>query len=339
MQPCVPELASSATLVIGNTAAVKLDRFVKAAGLDGSILAKLEFLNPGGSKKDRVAAQMIVDAEEARQLQPGQTVIELTSGNTGTGLAIVCATRGYKFVAVMSAGNSPERVSMMRAFGAEVVIVRQSSEGRAGFVSGEDLALVEAEASRLVSERLGFRADQFRLNSNFRAHYLGTGPEMVEQAKGNIDAFCDFVGSGGTFGGCAAALKEACPRVRCYIVESQGAEVLAGKPVLQDRHPIQGGGYGIRSLPNLHPELADGYLSVSGIDARHASRLLAHTEGLFAGYSSGANLAAACQLLRGPHRGGTVAITLNDSGLKYLSTDLWSESSSQQEDEPRGLGL
>src|SRR5262249_25297642 len=150
----------------------------------------------------RVARQMVVDAETAGQLQQGQTVIALTSGNTGTGLAIVCRARGYPFVAVMSRGNSPERAGMMRALGAEVVLVDQSPGSVPGEVSGADLALVEREAARLASERGGLCIDQFRDPGNVRAHYLGTGPEIWQQSNGNIDGFCDFVGTGGSFAGC-----------------------------------------------------------------------------------------------------------------------------------------
>src|SRR5260370_5634092 len=171
----------------------------------GRLLAKLEYLNPGFSKKDRIARQIIEDAEAEGSLRAGQTVIELTSGNTGTGLAIVCAVKGYPFVPVMSRGNSPERARMMRAFGAEVVLVDQMPESQPGRVSGRDLELVEEATQRIARERAAFRADQFRHPGNFRAHYLHTGPEILEQCGGAFDAFCDFAGTGGTFAGCAAA--------------------------------------------------------------------------------------------------------------------------------------
>src|SRR5687768_1440329 len=178
---------------IGNTPLVELSRLTR--GLEGRILAKLEYLNPGFSKKDRIALQMIEEAEADGRLKPGQTVVELTSGNTGTGLSIVCAVKGYPFVAVMSRGNSMERARMMKALGAEVVLIDQLPESQPGHVSGGDLALVEQEAQRIVRERGGFRADQFRLAGNARAHYLHTGPEILRQAGHSIHAFCDFVGS------------------------------------------------------------------------------------------------------------------------------------------------
>ncbi len=249
--------------------------------------------------------------------------MELTSGNTGTGLAIVCAVKGHPFVAVMSRGNSPERSRMMRALGAEVVLVDQLPGSRPGQVSGGDLALVEEAAQRLTIERGAYRADQFHHLGNFRAHYLGTGAEILRQAGGPVDGFCDFAGTGGTFAGCAARLKEARPETLCYVVEPAGAAVLAGEEVTDPNHRIQGGGYAMADLPLLRPDHIDGYLSIEDEEAMDAARRLARTEGLFCGFSSGANVAAALRLLSGPCRGGTVATILNDSGLKYLSTDLW----------------
>jgi cysteine synthase A len=188
---------------IGETPLVELSRL--RGRQPGRILAKLEYLNPGHSKKDRIAKQMIEEAEAAGQLKPGQTVVELTSGNTGTGLAIVCAVKGYRFVAVMSKGNSRERARMMSALGAEVVLVDQLPGSTPGHVSGGDLALVEEAAQRITRERGAFRADQFHLKGNARAHELHTGPEIIRQAGRTIDAFCDFVGTGGSFAGCATA--------------------------------------------------------------------------------------------------------------------------------------
>jgi cysteine synthase A len=296
---------------------------VAATGADGRILAKLEYLNPGFSKKDRIARQIIEDAEADGSLEPGQTVVELTSGNTGTGLAIVCGVNGYPFVAVMSKGNSMERARMMAALGATVVLVDQLPDSQPGQVSGGDLALVEEEAQRLVKELNAFRADQFNHPGNFRAHYLHTGREIIVQSEGKIDAFCDFAGTGGTFAGCAAALKEFNPAIRCYLVEPEGAAVLAGQEAVKPDHPIQGGGYVMVDLPMLRGEHIDGYLQVTDQEVYDAVRTVAKSEGIFAGFSSGANLAAAVQLLRGEASGKTVAITINDSGLKYLSTDLW----------------
>lgn len=311
----------SAIEAIGDTPLVRLARLTRHLG--GTILAKLEHLNPGFSKKDRIARQIVEDAEAQGLLRPGQIVVELTSGNTGTGLAIVCGIKGYPFVAVMSKGNSPERARMMRALGAEVVLVDQMPGSKPGQVSGEDLKRVEEEAQRIVAERRAFRADQFRLAGNFRAHYLHTGPEILRQTGGAMDAFCDFVGTGGTFAGCAAAFKEHDPSILCFIVEPEGAAVLAGKAVTNPGHRIQGGGYSMAELPLLRTEHIDGYIQVSDEEAIRCARRLASEEGIFAGFSSGANVAAALELLQGPCKGTTIVVTICDSGLKYLSTNLW----------------
>jgi cysteine synthase A len=306
---------------IGQTPLVDLSRMTR--GISGRILAKLEYLNPGFSKKDRIARQMIEEAEASGELQPGQTVVELTSGNTGTGLAIVCGIKEHPFVAVMSRGNSMERARMMRALGAEVVLVDQLPGSAPGQVSGGDLARVEEEAQRIVRERRAFRADQFNLPANFRAHFQHTAPEILAQTGGQIDAFCDFAGTGGSFAGCAAAFKAFKPSIGCYLVEPAGAAVLAGEPVRNPNHKIQGGGYCMPELRMLKREHIDGYLQVSDAEAIECSRNLAKFEGIFAGFSSGANVAAAFQLLRGKQRGCTIVVLMCDSGLKYLSTDLW----------------
>ncbi len=296
-----------------------------ASHVDGRVLAKLEYLNPGGSKKDRIALRMIEDAEASGDLRPGQTVVELTSGNTGTGLAIVCAVKGYPFVAVMSAGNSIERAKMMRAVGAEVILVEQQQGALDGHVSGDDLALVEEIASSVAASRSAFRADQFHLAGNPNAHRDGTAAELWEQSGGAIEVFCEFVGTGGTFAGVARFLKAVNPSIACYVVEPDGAAVLAGEPLIEPAHRIQGGGYSMVTLPLIDPTLVDGYLAVSDLDAIDGARRLARQEGIFAGFSGGACLVAAEQVLRDRHAGQTVAIVLADSGMKYLSTDLWDD--------------
>jgi cysteine synthase len=306
---------------IGNTPLVELSRITR--GLEGHILAKLEYLNPGFSKKDRIALQMIEEAETDGKLKPGQTVVELTSGNTGTGLSIVCAVKGYPFVAVMSKGNSMERARMMKALGAEVILVDQLPDSKPGQVSGGDLALVEEAAQRITKERNAFRANQFHLESSARAHYLHTAPEILQQAGGNVDAFCDYLGTGSSFGGCAAAFKEYDPTIQCYIVEPAEAAILAGKPVTNPNHRIQGGGYSMTELSLINNSHIDGYLQVTDEEAMNIARRLAKEEGIFAGFSSGANVVAAMQLLKTTHKGKTIAVLLPDSGLKYLSTDLW----------------
>ena len=295
---------------IGNTPLVELSRVRDELMLDGRILAKLDYMLPGYSKKDRAARAIIDAAREAGELIPGQTVVELTSGNMGTGLAIVCGVLGHPFVAVMSEGNSPERARMMRALGAEVVLVPQAEGSQPGEVSGADLALVEEAAQKITVERGAYRADQFERTGNPLSHETGTGPEIWEQSGGAVTAFCDFVGSGGTLAGTARYLG---PKgVRCYAVDPD-------KP----NHPIQGGGYSNPDLTHLRGIELAGSVTVSGRDAKDAAQLLARHEGSFAGFSAGANLAAAIQLLTGVVQVGTVAIVKCDSVLKYLSTDLW----------------
>jgi cysteine synthase A len=311
------DLSPSVLGAIGSTPLIELSRLTRDLG--GRLLVKLEYLNPGGSKKDRMARQIIEDAEADGSLTPNQPVVEMTSGNAGTGLAIVCAVKGYPFIAVMSRGNSQERVRMMRALGAEVVLVDQLPGSTHGQVSGGDLELVNQETARIEKERCAFRADQFHHRGNFRAHYLHTAREILEQTGGKIDAFCDFVGSGGTFAGCAAAFKEYNPQIQCFVVEPFGCAVLAGNDASQPNHRIQGGGYSIPQLSLIKTEHINGFLRVTDEDAMAAARSLAKLEGIFGGFSSGANVAAAKQILAGR----TVVTTINDSGMKYLSTELW----------------
>ncbi|MGZ9234423.1 MAG: PLP-dependent cysteine synthase family protein, partial [Anaerolineales bacterium] len=234
-----------------------------------------------------------------------------------------CAVKGYPFVAVMSKGNSTERARMMKALGAEVVLIDQLPDSKPGQVSGGDLALVEEAAQRITKERNAFRADQFHLESSSRAHYLHTAPEILGQAQGKIDAFCDYAGTGSSFGGCAAAFKEYDSSIQCYIVEPADAAILAGKTITNPNHRIQGGGYSMQDLSLINKNHIDGYLQVTDEEAMEIARRLAKEEGIFAGFSSGANVAAAMQLLRTTCKGKTIAVLLPDSGLKYLSTDLW----------------
>ena len=319
---------SSTLEIIGNTPLVQLSRIT--SNHDGKIFAKLEYFNPGFSKKDRISLQMIEDAEKDGSLKPGQVIIELTSGNTGTGLAIVSAIKGYEFIAVMSKGNSIERARMMEAFGARVILVDQAAGSTVGQVSGDDLALVETETQKLCQELDGFRADQFELDGNWRAHYLHTGPEMIEQTGGSIDAFCDFVGTGGSYSGVTKALKEHNKNIQCYIVEPEAAAVIAGLDLKNSSHKIQGGGYSMRDVKFLKDVPVDGYLQISDEEAIDTCQKLASEEGIFSGFSSGANVAAALKLLEGEMKGKNIVCLLSDSGLKYLSTDLWNNKSNEQ---------
>jgi cysteine synthase A len=311
---------------IGSTPLVALDRL--CAGLPARVLAKVEFYNPGFSVKDRIALKIVEDAERQGKLKPGGTVIELTSGNTGTGLAIVCAVKGYKFIAVMSEGNTRERARMLRALGAKVVLVPQVGNGlravpsRYGQVSGEDLAEVDRVTTALTKKLKAFRADQFNNLSNKQAHELTTGAEIWEQTGGKVEAFVSTLGTGGTFAGVSAALKQRNPNVKCYAVEPSGAAFLSRGKVTNPAHKIQGAGYAM-PLPLFRPEHCDGFLTVTDAEAIRTARRLATREGIFAGFSSGANVAAALRMARQLPPGAIVVTTINDSGLKYLSTDLF----------------
>ncbi|MDG6996882.1 MAG: cysteine synthase family protein [Nitrososphaerota archaeon] len=304
---------------IGRTPLVSLSRISNRRGL--RFHAKLEFYNPGLSVKDRVAKRLIEEAEEKNLIRPGDTVIERTSGNMGTGLALVCAVKGYRFVAVMSEGNSVERRKMLSAMGADVILVPQAPGGRPGFVSGEDLELVEQKTVVLKEELHAYRPDQFNNPEAARAHELTTGEEIWEQMEGKLDAFVAYVGSGGTFVGVSRALKKHDPSIKCYAVEPELAPYLAGGRVISTRHRIQGGGYAFK--PKFWDErLVDGYLTVSDSEAIAAARMLAQREGIFAGFSAGANVAAIVKLGQ-DLEGGDVVTIIPDSGLKYLSTDLF----------------
>lgn len=313
-------VVSSILEAIGHTPLVALDRL--GAGLPGRVLLKVESGNPGGSIKDRIALRIVEDAERAGLLKPGGTIVELTSGNTGIGLAVVCAVKGYQLVAVMSAGNSPERRRMLEALGARVELVPQAGGHRPGQVSGEDLALVERRAAELAEELGAFRADQFNNPSNVDAHDLGTGSEIWEATGGKIDAFAAMVGTGGTFIGVARCLKRHDPAIRTYAVEPAAAPFLAGGEVTGASHKLQGAGYALRP-PLWDDALCDGFLAVTDEEAIAVARRLARTEGIFAGFTTGANVAAALRLAREAAAGAVIVTTANDTGMKYLSTDLF----------------
>jgi cysteine synthase A len=319
-----PPLAASALQAIGHTPLVALDRLTAEEGVPGRVLVKLESDNPGGSVKDRVALAVIEAAEREGHLLPGGTVVELTSGNMGAGLAVVCAVKGYRMIAVMSAGNSVERRRQLEALGAEVELVPQAPGSPPGQVSGSDLALVETRAAELVRELHAFRPDQFRNPNAVRAHELTTGPEIWEQSGGQVAAFVASVGTGGTFVGVARALKGRNPAVRCYAAEPASAPYIARGPdaVSNPSHKIQGTGYAM--VPPLwEPGLVDGYLTVTDARAVEVARRLAAREGIFGGYSAGANVAAALDVARQMAPGALVATLICDTGLKYLSTDLY----------------
>jgi cysteine synthase A len=319
-RPDFPDVGTSVLATVGQTPLVALERL--SAGLPGLVLAKLEFFHPGHSVKDRIALRMIEDAKCDGRLMPGQPVVELTSGNTGTGLAIVCAVQGYPFYAVMSAGNSVERRRMLRALGANVVLVPQVGDSRPGQVSREDLEAVEARAAALTEELGAFRPNQFTNPSNIRVQEETTGQEIWEQTSGRIDYWVANIGTGGTFLGVARTLKRHKPTVQCFACEPTTAPYLAGGPITNTRHKLEGTGYAF-TPPQWDQTLCDGFLTATDDEAIATARRLATEEGLFVGFSSGANVCAALALARRAAPGQVVVTTCNDTGLKYLSTDLF----------------
>ena len=304
----------SALEMIGHTPLVALRRLHSGPG---TIYAKAEFVQPGGSVKDRAARQIIREAYESGKLVAGQPVVEMTSGNMGAGLAVVCNVSGNPFVAVMSVGNSPERVKMLRALGAVVVTTAQV-DGAPGQVTGTDIAAAVERAKEIARERNAYYVDQFNNGGSTRAHELGTGPEIWDALGDRVDAFVAAVGSGGTFVGTSRFLKRRKPAILCGAVEPAGSEVLAGRPVTKPRHSLQGTGYGLVP-PHWDPQLADVMLAVTDEEAAAFRRALAEKEGLHAGYSAAANVCAAVKLIRSGRVGNspTVVTILCDTGLKY----------------------
>lgn len=306
-------LASSLDL-IGQTPLVALDRIHTGPG---RIVAKAEFLQPGGSVKDRAAKAILLAAREDGRLKPGMPVVEMTSGNMGAGLAVVCAALGHPFIATMSAGNSPARARMMQGLGARVVLVPQV-DGASGQVTGADVAAAADAAARIARDEGGFYVDQFNAAEGIVAHERTTGPEILEQYGCQLDAWVAAVGTGCTFLGVARALKAANPATLCAVVEPQGSEPLMGKAVIKHRHVIQGTGYGLVP-PHWDSRLMDLGLAVTDAEVEHWHRRLAQREGLYVGYSAAANVCAAAKLLASGRLGrkATVATVLCDTGLKY----------------------
>ena len=314
--PKVQTMHSHANVLdlIGNTPLIQLGKIWPKAG---ALLAKAEFVMPGGSTKDRVALEIITAARKSTALRPTYPVIEMTSGNMGCALAVVCAVLGHQFIAIMSAGNSPERVKMIRGLGADVILVPQV-DGAPGHVTGSDLVEVERMTRMIMLERRAFFVDQFHNPGCVEAHFKTTGPELWADADGRIDAFVSCVGTGGTLLGTSRYLKSRSTRIRTYAVEPVGAEVLAGKPVTKPRHLIQGTSYG-RIPEHWNPDFVDGFLAVSDAEVEATRDLLGRLEGLYVGYSSAANVAAAVKLMESGALGPAPVVTtlLCDSGLKY----------------------
>jgi cysteine synthase A len=308
---------------IGNTPIVDISRLCEKYGVEGRILVKLEMMNPGASKKDRIALYMIEEAERRGLLKPGQTVVEETSGNTGNGLAVVCAVKGYPFVAAMSKGNSLERMQMMKGLGAELLLVDQLPTSPKGSVTGADLKKVEEAAIEFAEKNGAFLTNQFYNPDNSQAHEKGTAREIWEQTDGKIDYFVDFVGTGGTYAGIARGLKTYNKGIKCFVVEPEKGGVYGGHtPCENPIHVIQGGGYAVKR--ELVDEAdVDGSVLISDDECTQTTRDLAATEAIFGGFSTGANVCAAVKLLQGEARGKTVVCLANDTGLKYLSTKLY----------------
>ena len=298
--------------LIGNTPLVRLDRLCRQAELGGTILAKLESRNPAGSAKDRVALSMIRDAAKNGKLLPGGTIIEPTSGNTGIGLAAVAASRGYRAIIVMPDSMSIERRLLMTAYGAEVVLT-PGSEGMTGAISKAEALAMEIPGS--------FIPGQFENPANAMAHFEGTGPEIWEDTDGKVDIFVAGVGTGGTITGVGQFLKSQNPAVQIVAVEPAASPLLSRDQA--GPHGLQG--IGANFIPKvLHREVIDSIIPVTEKEAYAAGRLLAKTEGLLVGISSGAALHAAMELAKLPeNKEKNIVVLLPDTGERYLSTAMF----------------
>lgn len=304
----------SASELIGKTPLLELTRIEKELNLNGRILAKLEFFNPAGSVKDRIAKAMIDDAEEKGLLKPGSVIIEPTSGNTGIGLASVAASRGYRIIIVMPETMSMERRLLMKAYGAELVLT-EGLKGMKGAI---------AKADELAKEIPGsFIPGQFMNPANPAVHKATTGPEIYEDTDGKVDIFAAGVGTGGTITGVGEYLKSVKPDVKVVAVEPKSSPVLSSG--IAGSHKIQGIGAGF--VPKvLNTGIYDEIITVDNDDAFAAGRLIAKKEGISVGISSGAALYAAVELAKRPeNKGKNIVVLLPDSGDRYLSTPLFTE--------------
>ncbi|KAJ8716248.1 hypothetical protein PYW08_013533 [Mythimna loreyi] len=308
------DIKASALELIGNTPIVALDRIYTGPG---RILAKCEFMNPGASIKCRSSLSMINRALKSGELQPGAPVVEVTSGNQGCGLAVVCAVLGHPLTLTMSKGNSAQRAIHMEALGAKCIRVDQV-EGTYGNVTLADVKAVEQVGLKIVEEQNAYYVNQFNNDANSDAHYYSTGPEIWKQTGHHVDAFVATVGTAGTFVGTARYLKEQNPDIKTYVVEPAGAEPIKGDEITKPLHLLQGSGYGC--VPTLFKfDVMDGTLAVTDEEAVKYKDLIGSKEGLYVGYTSGANVAAAVKLLESgliPEDSWVVTL-LNDTGLKY----------------------
>ena len=309
------KVVKSITELIGNTPMLELTGIEESHSLEASVIAKLEYFNPCGSVKDRVAKNMIENAEKNGDLKPGSVIIEPTSGNTGIGLASVGVSKGYRVIITMPETMSAERRTLMKAYGAELVLT-EGSKGMNGAI---------AKAEELAKEIPGaFIPGQFSNPSNPQAHFETTGPEIWEQTGGNVDILVSGVGTGGTISGVGKFLKSKNPNIKIIAVEPESSPVLSGgKP---GPHGIQGIGAGF--IPEtLNTEIYDEIVTVADSDAYQTGRELAKTEGLLVGISSGAAVWAAVQAAkREENKGKTIVAVLPDTGERYLSTPMFTQA-------------
>ena len=304
--------AQSLTDLIGGTPLLELNRFAAEKGLARPIIAKLEYFNPGGSAKDRIALAMIRQAEEDGTLRPGATIIEPTSGNTGVGLALVAAVRGYRLILTMPETMSIERRQLVSAYGAQVVLT-PAAEGMTGAIK---------EAERLRDSIDGaIILQQFSNKANPAAHFATTGPEIWNDTEGHVDVFVAGAGTGGTISGVGRYLKSKNPAIRIVAAEPASSPVLSGGKA--GAHAIQGIGAGF--VPEVYDSsVVDEVITVSNDDAMSTTRLLARSEGLLTGISSGAAAWAAAELAhREELRDKTIVTLLPDTGERYLSTGVF----------------
>ena len=305
-------IAKSLTELIGKTPLLELGKFSQQKGIETPIVAKIEYFNPGGSVKDRIALAMMGDAEKSGALKPGATIIEPTSGNTGVGLALVSAVKGYHLILTMPETMSVERRNLVKAYGAEVVLT-PGTEGMKGAIR---------KAEELRDNTPGaIILQQFENKANPAKHYATTGPEIWEQTEGKVDIFVAGVGTGGTVSGIGKALKEKNPDVRIIAVEPKTSPVLNGGQ--SGPHKIQGIGAGF--IPaTYNADVVDEVYDVDNDDAIRTGRELAQQEGLLVGISSGAAAYAASQIaLRPENKGKRIVVLLPDTGERYLSTVLY----------------
>ena len=297
---------------IGNTPLMEVTNLEKDQNLEARVLVKLEYLNPAGSVKDRVAKSMIEDAEERGVLKPGATIIEPTSGNTGIGLAAIAASRGYRLILTMPETMSVERRNILKAYGAEIVLT-EGAKGMSGAIAKAEELAASIEDS--------FLAGQFDNPANPTAHRKSTGPEIWEDTEGAVDLFVAGVGTGGTITGVGGYLKEKKPELKIVAVEPSDSPVLSGgKP---GPHKLQGIGAGF--VPKvLDTEVYDEIMQIGSEEAFAAAKLFAHKEGILVGISAGAALHAALEQAKRPeNKGKTIVVLLPDSGDRYYSTPLF----------------